>query len=105
MLGVCLPKYKLMPEQVQKNWDVIINGVKQNKMFQNIVYLSNSWKAILLSMATSLVLAIIYIYLMSIFAEYVAWGLVFLIQIGFILMALGGFYFYTQKTGEDSEYG
>jgi len=56
-------------------------------------------------MGTSLVLAIIYIYLMSLFAEYVAWGLVFLIQVGFILMAFGGFYYYTQKTGEDSELG
>jgi len=56
-------------------------------------------------MGTSLALAIIYIYLMSLFAEYVAWGLIFLIQVGFILMAFGGFYFYTQKTGEDSELG
>jgi hypothetical protein len=45
-------------------------------------------------MATSLLLAIIYIYLMSLFAEYVAWGLIALVQIGLILMAVAGFYFY-----------
>lgn len=94
-----------MPEDAQKNWNIIIDAVKKSPMFQELLYLSNSWKAILLSMGTSLALAIIYIYLMSLFAEYVAWGLVFLIQIGFILMAIGGFYFYTQKTGDDSEYG
>jgi hypothetical protein len=45
-------------------------------------------------MATSLLLAIIYIYLMSLFAEYVAWGLIVLVQIGLILMGVAGFYFY-----------
>jgi hypothetical protein len=42
---------------------------------------------------------------MSLIAEYVAWGLIFLVQIGLILACAGGLYSYTQYTGEDKEYG
>lgn len=94
-----------MPEEAKKNWDVIIDGLKKSDLYKAVVYLGQSWKAILFSMGTSLLLAIIYIYLMSLIAEYVAWGLIFLVQIGLILACAGGLYSYTQYTGEDKEYG
>lgn len=48
-------------------------------MFMQMMNLVNAWKAILFSMFTALVLSILYIYFLSIFAEYVAWGLIFFI--------------------------
>ena len=56
----------------------------------------NAWKAVLFSMFTALVLSILYIYFLSIFAEYVAWGLIFMVQAGLIALSIGSFYYYTQ---------
>jgi len=58
-------------------------------------FLMSSWKALLFSMASSLVLSVLYIYLMSYFAEYLAWGLIFLVQISLVVIAAGGFIYYT----------
>lgn len=79
--------------------------MKKNPLYKQLEYLAASWKSIVFSMFTSLILAILYIYLMSAVAEYVAWGLIFLVQVGLIMLSLGGLFYYTQKTGEDSEYG
>ena len=54
------------------------------------------------SMVTSLVLSVLYIYLMSYFAEYLAWGLIFLVQVGLFVIAAAGFIYYTQA-GEKKE--
>lgn len=51
-------------------------------------------------MLTAFVLCVIYIYFMSIFAEYVAWGLIFLTQIGFLALTAGSFYFYAFGNSE-----
>ena len=101
MLGICFPEYDKMPEGAQKNWDQIINGLKGNPIFLQAEYLASTWKALLFSVLTSLILAIIYIYLMSLLAEYVAWALIFLVQIGLILLAVGGVVYYTQATSEN----
>jgi len=34
LLGVCLPHYSEMPVKSQENWDIIIDGVKKNPLFQ-----------------------------------------------------------------------
>jgi hypothetical protein len=62
-------------------------------------FLMSSWKALLFSMVSSLVLSVLYIYLMSYFAEYLAWGLIFLVQISLVVIAAGGFIYYTQASG------
>ena len=55
----------------------------------NDLYLSS--RAIYWSMATAFILCILYIYLMSIFAEYLAWGIVIITQIGLIAVTAGSF--------------
>lgn len=50
-------------------------------------------------MFTALILCIIYIYFMSIFAEYVAWGLIFLTQLAFLVLTAGSFYLFA--AGDD----
>ena len=63
-------------------------------MIQEVQGLIDSWKAITFSIFTALAISIIYIYLLSLFAEYLAWALIFVVQIGFIVMAGAGFYTY-----------
>jgi len=34
LLGVCLPYYEEMHPDAKANWDIIIDGVKKNPLFQ-----------------------------------------------------------------------
>ena len=78
-MDVCVPYPNSLSATEKKNWDTIVEGLRKNRIFNYFVYLISSWKAIVFSMVGSLVLSLLYIFFMSLFAEYVAWGLVFLI--------------------------
>lgn len=72
--------------------------------------LYTSYRAILFSLGMALVICTLYIYLMAIAAEYIAWALVALTQIGFIALALGSAFYATtikveDKTDEQMKYG
>lgn len=95
VMDICWPVVKDMSQDAKDNWDIIIEGLQRNQLFMQMMNLINAWKAILFSMFTALVLSILYIYFLSIFAEYVAWGLIFFIQAGLIALSIGSFYYYT----------
>lgn len=61
--------------------------------------MKESWKAIAFSMVFAFVLSVIYIFLMSAFAEYLAWGLIFLVEIGVLVIGVGALVYYTQANG------
>jgi len=104
MMGVCWPHFDDMAKVEKENWAMVTEELKKNGFFKQFVNLQTAWKAILLSMATAFLLCLIYIYFMSIFAEYVAWGLIALTQIGFIVLTIGSFYFFATTDG-DNKYG
>jgi len=56
----------------------------------------NASTAVFVSMALAFVWSVLYIYLMSIFAEYIAWGIIGLTQIGLIGMTIAAFAYYTK---------
>lgn len=72
-------------------------------VYLNDLYLSST--SIFVSMGSAFALCIIYIYLMSIFAEYLAWGLVILTQIGLVAVAGGAFVYRGQLAKEATELG
>ena len=96
-MDVCVPYPATLDKEEKENWDTIVLGMRKNPIFNYFVYLISSWKAILFSMVGSLVLSLLYIFLMSLFAEYVAWGLVFLIQVGLFIIGFGGVGYYYVK--------
>lgn len=95
MMDVCWPHWDDMSAEEKDNWDIIMIQLKKNVVYMQFMNLYTAWKAILTSLATAFLLCIIYIYFMSIFAEYVAWGIIFLTQFGFIALTAGSFYYYT----------
>ena len=104
VMDICWPHISDMDPLVKENWQIVISGLKENVIFMQLMNLINTWKTILFSMFMSLILSIGYIYFLSVMGEYVAWGLVFLVQIGLMGMSIGSFYYYTQgsdnnKTG------
>lgn len=102
-MDVCVPYPATLSSDEKDNWDTIVIGMRKNPIFNYFVYLISSWKAILFSMVGSLVLSLLYIFLMSLFAEYVAWGLVFLIQIGLFIIGFGGCGYYYVKNYNKSD--
>lgn len=95
VMDICLPVVKDMDAETKQNWDIILDGLKENFVLMQFVNLYSTWKTILFSMFIALVLSIAYIYFLSLFAEYVAWGLIFFIQTGLIGLSAGSFYYYT----------
>ena len=79
---------------------MVLKFIRTNPVFVQFVNLYTAWRALILSMISALVLCIIYIYFLSIFAEYVAWGIIFLTQALLVAFCLGSLYMYT--TYEDS---
>jgi len=66
------------------------------------LYLSST--SIYISFATGFIWSIIVIYFLSLFAEWVAWGMVFVVQIGFIGVTLMSLKMYSKyKEDGDSE--
>lgn len=91
VFGMCMPR-DLHGDQ-KANWGVVNDYLKENSdIYMTLLNVSTASTSIMVSVLTALVLCIVYIYFMSIAAEYLAWALVFLTQIGFIVLAVGGFY-------------
>lgn len=66
----------------------------QGKSGQFISDLHESQEAILISFGMGFVYSLVFIYLMSAFAETIAWLCVFLIQIGLLGLTAGSFFGY-----------
>ena len=93
-MDVCVPVVDKLDADTRQEWGYIFQRVEENPVIQEIQGLMDSWKAITFSIFTALAISIIYIYLLSLFAEYLAWALIFVVQIGFVVMAGIGFYTY-----------
>lgn len=79
VMDICWPVWDKMSQGAKDRWVTILEGLQKNMVFMQLMNLYTAWKAIAFSMFMALVLSITYIYFLSIFAEYVAWGLVFFI--------------------------
>lgn len=104
VMDICWPDFDDMSEDAKENWMLILEGLEENVVFMQMMNLYSAWKAIVFSMFMALLLSIAYIYFLSVFAEYVAWGIIFATQIGLIALSLFSFYYYT-KTTENGKSG
>lgn len=92
---MCWPKMLEIGSTELEYWHVVVNYFEKNPVFLQLLNVMTASRSIGLSVITALVLCIIYIYFMSIFAEYLAWGIIILTELCFIFLAGGGFYYYT----------
>lgn len=93
-MDICWPHWDDLNNSEKAMWNKAMEQIKKNPLFVQLINLRTAYTAILTSMLTAFVLCVIYIYFMSVFAEYVAWGLVFLTQLSFIVLAAGGFFMF-----------
>lgn len=101
--NICKVNTDQMPENEKKNWIYIFNyivnhapgGAAMKDMY-------NSSTAIFLSMFLAFVWAILYIYLMSFFAEYIAWGIIGLTLLSLVGITIASFGYYA-TTKDDTK--
>lgn len=94
MMDICFPNWDDLDEKEKENWDIVLENLAKNPVWSQFLNLQTAWKAITLSMLSALVLSMIYIYFLSIFAEYVAWGIIILTEVAFIALTFLGIYIY-----------
>lgn len=106
VIDYCIPTPTAFKEQRPDDVSAVETALKAMTqsgpgVYLNDLYLSST--SIFYSMGTAFALCIAYIYLMSIFAEYLAWGLVILTQLGLIAVAGGAFVYRGQLAKEAAE--
>lgn len=101
LFGYCFPNpialKKNHPELVahfNEEWNLMLSSNAAGRGIQDI---SKSSTALYTSIALSFVYSILFIYLMSWFAEYIAWGIIVLVQLGLIGGAIFCFGEYTER--------
>lgn len=77
-MDLCFPNMDDLTEMEKENWNIVMEQLKMNPLYMQIVNLYTAYRAILFSMASAFLLCILYIYFMSFFAEYLAWAMIFL---------------------------
>jgi F0F1-type ATP synthase assembly protein I len=77
-------------------------AMTQNAAGRSIQDLYRSSNAIFISMVMSIVYCILFIYLMSAFAEQIAWGIVVITQIGLFAGSAVCFFEYMETKGQNS---
>jgi len=88
----CLPtKVSDLPKNDQKGYYAVKKNFLNSKAGSFFMDMYLSSRAIYISMAMSIVYSVIFIYLMSWFAEIIAWCCIVLVQIGLIGMAAACF--------------
>jgi hypothetical protein len=101
MMRMCTPDLDKVPTTIKENWKRVFDYIIDNAPGgQTMKDLYNSSTAIFLSMGLAFFWGILYIFLMSIFAEYIAWGIIAITQLGFIGLTIGAFAYYTQAGKE-----
>lgn len=108
MIDYCIPTPTAFKEQRPDEVDAVETALLTMTQSGPGVYLNDlylSSRAIYWSMATAFLLCVVYIYLMSVFAEYLAWGIVILTQIGLLAVAAGAFIYRGQLAKEATENG
>ena len=93
IVGYCFPtSTKVLPEGMKAGWKAAKASFLSNPVgsYFNDMYLSS--RAVYASFGMGVVYCFIYIYLMSLFAETIAWVCVAVAQLGFILVAVGAWF-------------
>lgn len=88
VLGYCIPDISDLKKQdpnMYEAWKIAFKQLTNNPAGRKLQDLYLSSRAIYASMALSLVYCILFIYLMSAFAEYIAWACIGLTQIGLFI--------------------
>jgi hypothetical protein len=99
--NICLFHKSDLPEADQQYWDAAKTALLASNGFLNDLYMSS--RAVFWSMGLSFLYCIIFIYLMSFFAEYIAWAIVILCQLGFIGSSIFGFMEFVKGGSENDE--
>jgi hypothetical protein len=73
---LCWPKFSTLSADQKANWKLVVRSLEKNVVFAQIMNMTTAYRAVIFSMLTAFLLCIIYIYFMSIFAEYVAWAII-----------------------------
>ena len=103
-LGFCIPvSIDALPSNFKEGWKNAMEVFKGSSVGQyfNDLYLSS--RAIYWSMAMGFVYCFVYIYLMSAFAETIAWICVALIQLGLLLGSIGLFWYRSEYLADHPE--
>lgn len=80
ILGICFPQSKDdLPESLKENWASFKEAFKSNKAGSMVYDLYLSSRAIYISIGLSFVYSLLFIYLMSAYAETLAWVCIFLL--------------------------
>jgi hypothetical protein len=102
VIDFCIPSpsaFKTQRPDEVANWDAALKAMTAGGAGAKLNDLYLSSRAIYWSMGLAFVFCILYIYTMSIFAEYLAWGLIILTQIALFAVAAGAF---IQRSQEDN---
>ena len=92
IFSYCIPdiaSLKASKSGEYENWKLLIKEFEQNPTGKKIKDLYLSSRAIYWSFGLSVVYSLLYIYLMSVAAEYLAWLMIALVQLA--LFAIGGY--------------
>ena len=99
VLNFCFVHTDSLSATDKLEWMAAKEAILDSMGFLNDLYMSS--RAVFWSMGLSFVYCIIFIYLMSYFAEYIAWAIVGLVQIGLFLASGFMFYEFAAIKGED----
>lgn len=76
---------------------------KDNQIYSQLLNLTTCWRGLLFSLACALVLCFLYILFLSWFAEYLAWAIIILTQLGFLAVTGGAIYGYVTYKDETTK--
>lgn len=106
VIDYCIPNptaFKAQRPDEVENWEAALKAMTSGGAGAKLNDLYLSSRAIYWSMGLSFVFCILYIYIMSIFAEYLAWALIILTQIGLFAVAAGAFVQRTQENDAEKK--
>lgn len=102
-IGYCLPvTEKGLTASEWEHVKMVKKAFMASKAGTYFMDLYNSSRAVYWSMGLSIFWSLVFIYIMSIFAEYLAWCCIILVQIGLFAAAIGG-YFLWDRAGKDKK--
>lgn len=100
-MGLCKPDMKSVPQGVKDNWTYVAKYIIDHAPGgQSMKDMYSSSTAIFMSMGLAFVWCVLYIYLMSFFAEYIAWAIIAITQLGLLALTIGSFMYFAQAGKE-----
>jgi len=97
-MDFCLPSNReSLPDNAKAGFDMLMKQLKETPGASYIEDIKKSSQAIYYSFATSIIYSFVFIYLMSAFAEPIAWICIVLAQVGFVCGAVFGWMFRAEE--------